>query len=342
VKRALLRPALLISARCLGLCIGCGCQPDPKPVPPAPPVVPVDKEPSVEVQQLVAPIVDAVRGKDAAKVADYYRNLAKQVANDGDYAVQTTGELRQLHELSAVAFAKEHGLEDRFPGLSAAINKALADGLTLDDKPLDRPKAVQLLEGIAWACMGGSRYGAEDRIIEEGFQDWPAGEDQACSDEPAKIQALYESGYVGAWRSPADEAQFRASITNSGGLAFGTDAADEYGLSGTGSGKLSLPYVEVLKLYPTALPGPAQQRGDCVSHSTKNGCLTTLCTEVAYGTPDEVTGKLARAPEVSEIAMANGVLSTEAFYWYRGYSGDGWSCAAAASSGKTIPNVESI
>lgn len=310
--------------------VGCGCVPTP-PVPsPAPTPKPI-VEPAADVQELVQPILAVVSGKDASAVAQFYRTLSETVSKEGPYAVDSTRTLRELHELTAGAYAVEHDLENKFPGLSRAINQALVDGLGLEDKPLDRQRTVDLLKGIAWACDGGSRFGSDDHIIAEGFRHWPLPSAEAVAEDPASIQQLYEQGYVGAWRSPTAEADFRTGITNAGGIARGADAAAEFKLAGTGEGKLSLPYLELLKFYPTALPGPAQQRGDCVSWSTKNGCLLSLCTEVAYGQPDEVTGHLERAPEVSDVAMANGVLSTEAFYWYRGYSGDGWSCAAAAS-----------
>lgn len=69
---------------------------------------------------------------------------------------------------------------------------------------------------------------------------------------------------------------------------------------------------------------------NCVSHSTKNAVLTTLCCDVASGKPDEKTGQPEERPEVPEQGIREGILSSEAFYWWRGYNGDGWFCHAAA------------
>jgi hypothetical protein len=68
---------------------------------------------------------------------------------------------------------------------------------------------------------------------------------------------------------------------------------------------------------------------NCVSHSTKNAALGSMVLEVVAGKPDEVTGKREGLPEVSAEGIKNGVLSTEAIYWYRRHGGDGWMCQAS-------------
>lgn len=144
------------------------------------------------------------------------------------------------------------------------------------------------------------------------------------------IAKAYERGFVGAYSDPeADEALWDY-IRSSGGIPDGAMACQSYGLEETGKGKLSTPFLEILSLYPDCLPGGAQGRGDCVSWSTRNAGLGTLCCEVTSGKPDEVSGKLEGAPEVSEAARLNGVISTEAIYNWRRHGGDGWSCGAAA------------
>jgi hypothetical protein len=86
-----------------------------------------------------------------------------------------------------------------------------------------------------------------------------------------------------------------------------------------------------LKLYPDCLPGGAQGRGDCVSWSSRNAARGTMCCEITSGLPDPNSGRLEGAPEVSDTARLNGVLSTEAIYNWRRHGGDGWSCAEAAA-----------
>lgn len=145
------------------------------------------------------------------------------------------------------------------------------------------------------------------------------------------VVEAYEKGFIGAYSDPAADAQLWADVRAAGGLPDGAIACQAYGLENTGKGKLSLPVVEIQALYPECLPGGAQGRGDCVSWSTRNACLGSLCCEVTSGKADEVTGRLEGAPEVSDTARLNGVLSTEAFYNWRRHGGDGWTCSAAAS-----------
>jgi hypothetical protein len=144
------------------------------------------------------------------------------------------------------------------------------------------------------------------------------------------VVAAYQTGFVGAYSNPEAAESLRDQITASGGIPDGAMACSAYKLEETGAGKLSLPFLEILKLYPDCLPGGAQGRGDCVSWSTRNACLGTMCCEITSGVPDPNSNKLEGAPEVSDTARLNGVLSTEAFYNWRRHGGDGWSCAEAA------------
>lgn len=145
------------------------------------------------------------------------------------------------------------------------------------------------------------------------------------------VVKAYERGFVGAVCDPAATQRLQAEIAAAGGMPSGAMACSAFGLEDSGKGKLSAPFLEILKLYPDSLPGGAQGRGDCVSWSTRNACLLTMCCDITSGIPDEVSGKLEGAPEVSESARRNGVLSTEAIYNWRRHGGDGWSCAEAAS-----------
>jgi hypothetical protein len=140
----------------------------------------------------------------------------------------------------------------------------------------------------------------------------------------------YETGFVGAYSNPEAVEALRDQITAAGGIPDGAMACSAYKLEETGKGKLSLPVLEALKLYPDCLPGGAQGRGDCVSWDTRNACLITMCCDITSGVPDPASGRLEGAPEVSDAARLAGVLSTEAIYWWRRHGGDGWSCAEAA------------
>jgi len=159
------------------------------------------------------------------------------------------------------------------------------------------------------------------------FSDWPT---DAGVQTPAEIVRMYEAGYAGAVDNPEAKERLRAWVKQEGGWVFGSDATHSFGIQGSGKGVLSTPFLAIEKLYKGALPGPAQERGSCVAHGTKNACLLTLCCEVVAAKPDEVSGKTEGAPEVSPEGIRNGVLSTEAIYWWRRHGGDGWDCGSAA------------
>ncbi|NDD52535.1 hypothetical protein EBZ39_01430 [bacterium] len=144
------------------------------------------------------------------------------------------------------------------------------------------------------------------------------------------VVAAYEKGFVGAYSNREAVEALRDQIRAAGGIPDGAMACAEYKLEDTGKGKLSLPVVEIIKLYPDCLPGGAQGRGDCVSWSSRNACLGTMCCEITSGRPDNTSGRLEGAPSVSDAGRLSGVLSTEAIYNWRRHGGDGWSCAEAA------------
>jgi hypothetical protein len=138
-------------------------------------------------------------------------------------------------------------------------------------------------------------------------------------DDPA---AAYAKGFIGTWHDPEGREQLQDEVVQAGGLWEASDVAGAYGFMEQGQGKLCLISEEIFKAFgPTALPGAAQVVGDCVSHSTKNAILGTLSTAINHG----LSGKPLTVPE----GVAQGVLSPEAIYAFRGYSGDGWSCEEA-------------
>lgn len=142
--------------------------------------------------------------------------------------------------------------------------------------------------------------------------------------------AEYSSGLVGAYKDQASAERFERLVYSQGLSPDGNLVCATYGLSGAGEGKLSPLWHYIETIFPGSLPASAQTRGDCVSHSTRNACLGTLACEIAAGSPDEVTGLLEGAPQLSTPARLDGVLSTEAIYWWRGHGGDGWNCEHSA------------
>lgn len=147
----------------------------------------------------------------------------------------------------------------------------------------------------------------------------------------AEIARMYAEGFVGCDRAPiwVDES-FQQAITDSpGGVMSADDACRINGIEETGKGKLNLTFPAIEKLYPGSIPGAGQDWGDCVSHSAKNALLATMCNEIVYGQPDEVTGKIEAAPEVPPEGVRDGVLAPEGPWWFRRRSGDGWFCQEA-------------
>ena len=147
---------------------------------------------------------------------------------------------------------------------------------------------------------------------------------------PYDVVKAYENGFIGAYCTVEAAEALRDAIKSAGGMPYGADACHAYGLTESGANKLSIPFLDILSLYPDCLPGGSQGRGDCVSWATRNACLGTMCCDITSGKPDPVSGNLEGPPEVSEAARLNGVLSTEAIYNWREHSGDGWECADAA------------
>ena len=156
------------------------------------------------------------------------------------------------------------------------------------------------------------------------YLDWPKDAHDLSIEEVIK---LYENRFAGATYSPEAVERFRASMLQPDGDAV----VHATGMADTGAGKLVIPFVHVLEMFPGCWPGrQGQARGDCVSWSARNAALLTMVCDIVSGQPDEKTGKPEEKPEVPEAGVADGVLSTESIYWYRGYDGDGWQCPAAA------------
>lgn len=168
---------------------------------------------------------------------------------------------------------------------------------------------------------------AGPRLRPHGTEFWPA---KAMDLSPTEIVRAYEDGFCGAYEEPEEREAFESEIVAGGGRVFGSDIANETGIADSGKGKLSIPFVFAIVHFPGCLPGPAQDRGDCVSHDQKNANLCTYACEIQAGLPDEVSGKPEEAPKIPPRGLKEGAFSTEVYYWFRRHGGDGWSCDAAA------------
>lgn len=158
------------------------------------------------------------------------------------------------------------------------------------------------------------------------FSEWPA---QADALTPDEVVELYDKGFAGVYLDPDAKKALWAKVEADGGTRSAAVAGQAF--AGDAAGKLVPTWLHVEKTFPGCWPASAQTRGDCVSHSTRNAALVTLACEIAAGKPDEVTGKVEGIPELPDEGRRDGVLSTEAIYWWRDHGGDGWSCDHAAS-----------
>jgi len=145
------------------------------------------------------------------------------------------------------------------------------------------------------------------------------------------IEQLYENGLRGTYADPAASERLTLMVLKQGLAPDAGNTCRNFGLVGSGEGKLFAAFSIIEKVFPGSLPATAQGIGSCVAHSTRNAALGTLACEIAAGKPDERSGIIEGMPEVSEAGRKDGVLSTEAIYWWRGHSGkDGWNCDHAA------------
>ena len=147
---------------------------------------------------------------------------------------------------------------------------------------------------------------------------------------PWNPESEYAAGFRGVYVDADARERLVQLIESEGQSADGGESCQRYGLVGSGAGKLSMPFHVIEQVFPGSLPASAQDRGDCVSHSTRNAILGSLACEIAAGTADEQSGQIEGVPQVTEAARLDGVLATEPNYWWRNHGGDGDSCDRAA------------
>jgi hypothetical protein len=66
--------------------------------------------------------------------------------------------LRELNRRAGLLAFQRTGIEGKYPGLSEAIEKVLADQIGLDNVALDstkQEKSKKTFKALAWACAGG-------------------------------------------------------------------------------------------------------------------------------------------------------------------------------------------
>ena len=140
----------------------------------------------------------------------------------------------------------------------------------------------------------------------------------------------YSHGLIGSYADPRADEEFVDSIIRSGGDPDGGQVAHQWEFAEAGKGKLTMLFPTVEEIFPGCFPGPPQLTGDCVSRAAANCLLISIGMEIADGRPDEVTGHVEGPPDIPELGVRQGVVSSESIWAWRGYDRDGWICSKAA------------
>ena len=126
---------------------------------------------------------------------------------------------------------------------------------------------------------------------------------------PSDLLNAYRNGFDGAICDPEETAELLGKLKTP---LFGAAAHTLYG---AGEGKLSLPFLSLLKFDPAFGPSERQTTGDCVSHATRNAIDVTRAVEI------DIKGE-------SEDFIVRS--ATEAIYQSRGHKRQGMTCSGAA------------
>ena len=97
---------------------------------------------------------------------------------------------------------------------------------------------------------------------------------------PFNPQAEYDGGFRGVYYDADAAERLTQLILSHGQAPDAASACRQYGLSGSGEGQLSMPFRIIETVFPGSLPASAQDRGDCVSHSTRTAVLGSLACEI--------------------------------------------------------------
>jgi hypothetical protein len=107
------------------------------------------------MQGIVAPVkalAPTIIAADKVALASFYTNFANIVVPNTGVAKSTEG-IRNAHiVMSQESF--QGRLKGKYPGLSEAVNKAIADALGLARRDLDdalRKRASETFQALAWA-----------------------------------------------------------------------------------------------------------------------------------------------------------------------------------------------
>lgn len=155
-------------------------------------------------------------------------------------------------------------------------------------------------------------------LVPKGLKTWNLND---VSLSPQEIVSRYEHGFAGCIYSEAE----REATLDSMEEPDGEKIAYQHGFVGNGQGKLTMLWQYAQKQW-NVWPKPAQTTGNCVGKAGANIGILLIGIDVVSNTPDEETGKVEGWPELSAVAVKNGVVADEPIYGDRGHAGQGASC----------------
>lgn len=146
----------------------------------------------------------------------------------------------------------------------------------------------------------------------------------------ADVADAYSQGFPGAFPDPESDEELEA-----GEFGNGADVLRDFGLEGSGAGKLTCLWPAVWRVAKsnTLFQGDVSQPvGDCVSRSQTHAAMLSLAVAVENGHGSWPELKTPHAQKMG--------FHPHGVYALRGHGGHGWSCSAAALKSKTIGLVE--
>lgn len=116
------------------------------------PDVPAPSEPSADMQTAVAPLKQFAGKEPSTEVAEAFRKLAWAV--EGSELSTVQGLQSAIERFDSILFARVLSGQS-LPGFSAALTESRTKALGATDGKLDKAKAVDWLNAVAWAVGGG-------------------------------------------------------------------------------------------------------------------------------------------------------------------------------------------
>ncbi len=94
---------------------------------------------------------------DGMELYNYFTQFAELAVSTG--IVDNPSQLRSAYILGGQYHFNRLGMKNKYPGLAASIDEALAAGVGLENVQFDEERknlAVEVLNAIAWACYEGA------------------------------------------------------------------------------------------------------------------------------------------------------------------------------------------